>query len=111
MTDMSGSRKGGSQDPGARMSAAAEKSTDMIRNALQASQEYNSKLLEFAMANSHAAVEYFSKLGGMKTPSEFIELTTRHLREQSQVLAQQGRELAEISQKLMPRLGQTKEFS
>jgi hypothetical protein len=80
--------------------------TDLMRNVMQTTQDYNAKVMEFASANCNATVAYFSKLASVKAPSDFIELTTRHLREQTDVLRRQARELTEVTQKLMPRAGQ-----
>src|ERR1700704_680138 len=51
-----------------------KKSSTAIRGVL----DYNEKLLEFAHANSQAAVDFFRLLSGVKSPSEFIELSTQH---------------------------------
>ena len=80
--------------------------TDLIKNVMQTTQEYNAKVMEFAAANSKATLDYVSKLASVKAPSEFIELTTRHVREQSEVLTRQARELTEMTQKLLPKAGQ-----
>ena len=80
--------------------------TDLMRNVMQTTKDYNAKVLEFASTNCNATVAYFSKLTNVKTPADFIDLTTRHLREQTDVLTRQARELTEMTQKLMPRAGQ-----
>ncbi len=82
--------------------------TDLTKNVMQTTQEYNSKVMEFATANCNATVAYLTKLASVKAPSEFIELTTRHVREQSEALTRQARELTEITQKLLPKAGQVK---
>jgi hypothetical protein len=84
--------------------------TDAIRTAMQASGDYNAKLMEFAAANTHAAFEYIRKLHGTKSPSEAIELTSQHMREQTDVLTQQAKQLAELAQKLLPKIGDLKGF-
>jgi hypothetical protein len=84
--------------------------TDVIRSAMQVSADYNAKLMEFATANTQSAFEYIRKLHGAKTPSEVIELTSQHMREQTDVLTQQAKQLGELAQKLMPRLGDLKGF-
>ncbi len=80
--------------------------TDLTKNVMQTTQEYNSKVMEFATANCNATVAYLTKLASVKAPSEFIELTTRHVREQSEALTRQARELTEMTQKLLPKAGQ-----
>jgi hypothetical protein len=82
--------------------------TDLIRTAVQASQDYNTKLMEFATANTHAAFEYIRKLHGAKSPSEVIELTTGHMRQQSEVLMAQAKQLADMFQKFLPTVGEIK---
>jgi hypothetical protein len=84
--------------------------TDLIRSAVQVGGDYNAKMMEFAAANTHAAFEYFRKLHGAKSPSEAIELTTNHMREQTEILTAQAKQLAEMAQKLMPRMGDFKGF-
>jgi hypothetical protein len=84
--------------------------TDLIKTAVQASQDYNAKVMEFATANTHAAFEYIRKLHGAKSPSEVIELTSSHMREQSEVLTEQAKQLAEMVQKFLPKVGDMKGF-
>ena len=80
--------------------------TDLIKNVMQTTQEYNAKVMEYAAANCNATLAYLSKLASVKAPSDFIELTTRHVREQSEALTRQARELTEMTQKLLPKAGQ-----
>ena len=75
---------------------------DILKNAVQATQDYNAKVMEFATANTQAAFEYFRKLHGAKSPSEVIELTSTHMRQQSEVLTEQAKQLAQMVQKFMP---------
>jgi hypothetical protein len=84
--------------------------TDLIKTAVQASQDYNAKVMEFATANTQAAFEYIRKLHGAKSPSEVIELTSSHMREQSEVLTEQAKQLAEMAQKFLPKIGDLKGF-
>jgi hypothetical protein len=48
--------------------------------------EYSNKLLEFAHANSNAAFDFAQRACRVKSPSEFVELSTEHAREQTQKL-------------------------
>jgi hypothetical protein len=84
--------------------------TDLIRNAMQVSGDYNAKVMEFAAANTHAAFEYIQRLHGAKSPSEVVELTSNHMREQTEILTAQAKQLAEMAQKLLPKLGDFKGF-
>ncbi|HLL26509.1 MAG TPA: phasin family protein [Xanthobacteraceae bacterium] len=88
-----------------KMNALTENFTSVIKNAstapLQAAGEYNSKLLEFTLANSKAAFDFAQKLTSVKSPSEFLELTTKQTREHSEVLTKQSKELLAIVEKAM----------
>jgi len=114
MTDTGGVRKTRERAPaaaegaGAQMAAATQGATDLIRNALQATQDYNAKVLEFAVANANANFEYLSTLSRTTAPSDFIELTTRHMREQSDVLSRQAKELSQMAQKFLPKANDVK---
>jgi Phasin protein len=89
-----------------RVSVMPDKAaTDLMRTAMQASGDYNAKIMEFAAANTHAAFEYFRRLQGAKSPSEVVELTTTHMREQTEILTAQAKQLAEMAQKLLPKMG------
>jgi Phasin protein len=59
----------------------------------------NAKLLEFARINNEAAFNYAHELSDVRSPSEFIEITTRHAREQLAVLREQAKEVATLGQK------------
>jgi hypothetical protein len=84
--------------------------TDMVKTAMQASGDYNAKIMEFAAANTHAAFEYFRRLQGAKSPTEVVELTSTHMREQTEILTAQAKQLADIAQNLMPRMGDFKGY-
>jgi phasin len=66
--------------------AAAEEATDLLKSAYttaaNGSTDYNRKVIEIARTNAHAAFEYAYELLGVKSPSEFIELSTAHARKQ-----------------------------
>ena len=77
-----------------KMSTATAESTDLIKNsystAVKGAQDYNNKVIEFAQANTKAALDFVQKLSGVKSPSDFIELSTDHSREQFETLPAQG---------------------
>jgi phasin len=87
-----------------KMSAATAEATDLIKDscstAVQGAQAYNNKLLEFAQTNTNVAFEFAQKLLGVKSPSEFIELSTERAREQLATLTEQTKELAALAQKV-----------
>jgi phasin len=63
-------------------------------------QDYNSKVIEFSQANSKSYVEFVQKLAGVKSPSEFFEISTEHTRSQLETVAQQAKELTELARKV-----------
>jgi phasin len=88
-----------------KMSAATAEASTVIQNAgataAQGFKDSNAKVIEFARANSNAAFDYANKLLGVKSPSEFIEVSTEQARKQFEVLSEQSKELTALSQKVM----------
>jgi phasin len=87
------------------MSVATAEATDLFKNgystAVNGAQQYNNKLLEFAQANTKVGFDFAQKLMGVKSPSEFIELSTEHTRKQFQTPTEQAQDLAALGQKVM----------
>jgi phasin len=104
-----------------KISAATAEATDLIKvsysTAVKGVQDYNNKLLEFAQANTNAAFEFAQRLPGVKSPSEFVELSTERARKQLETLTEQTKELAALAQKVSLatteplKAGMTKAFS
>ena len=86
------------------MSTATAEATDLIKNsfstAIKGAQDYNTKFIEFAQTNTEAAFDFVQKLSGVKSPSDFIELSTEHSRKQLETLTEQTKELAALAQKV-----------
>jgi phasin len=84
--------------------AATTEATDLFKTScasgLKGAQDYNNKFMEFAHANTNAAFDFAQKLLGVKSPSEFMELSTEHMQTQTQMLTEQTKELAELAQKI-----------
>ncbi len=87
-----------------KMTAATTEATTLIKNsyatALQGVQDYNSKFIEFAHANTNAAFDFAQKLTDVKSPSALMELSTEHARTQLETLTEQTKELAALAQKV-----------
>jgi phasin len=87
-----------------KMNAATAEATDLIKNsysmAVKGAQDYNTKFVEFAQTNTEAALGFVQKLSGVKSPSDFIELSTDHSRKQFETLTEQTKELAALAQKV-----------
>jgi phasin len=87
-----------------KMRAATTEATALIKNsfstAVKGAQDYNTKVNEFAQTNSKVALEFVQKLLGVKSPSDVIELSTNHSRNQFETLSEQTKELAALAQKV-----------
>jgi len=87
-----------------KMSAATAEATASIKNsystAVKGVQDYNTKVIEFANANTEAALAFSKTVSGVKSPSDFIELSTKYSRKQFETLTEQTKELAELAQKV-----------
>ena len=79
---------------------AAEVMTNCCSTALKGMQEYNSKLIEFTQVNAKSHVEFLQKLAGVKSPTEFLELSTNHNRSQLERLADQAKQLTELTKQV-----------
>jgi phasin len=92
------------RDACAKAKVASEEAVDVLANvcatAAKGATEYNSKLIEIARTNNRAAFDYAHELLGVKSPSEFIELSTAHMRKQFDVASAQSNELYALAQKL-----------
>ena len=87
-----------------KFKAVAEDNTAMLETvyttASKGSTEYGLKVIEVARANTEAMFDYVEALFGVKSPSEFVELSTKHAREHFETLTGQGKELAGLAQKV-----------
>ena len=83
-----------------QMGAAAGEATNFLRDSCSATvkgtEDYGTKVLEFANANISAAVEQSRKLSSVKSPMEFFALSNEYARQQFEVLSRQAQELAAI---------------
>ncbi len=86
-----------------KMSAVTTEASSQITNsfatAVKAMQDYNIKAIEFAQANIAFAVDFTQKLSGVKSPADFIEMSTNYSRKQFETLTEQTKELTELAQK------------
>jgi phasin len=87
-----------------KMNAATTEAVDLIKNsyskAVKGMQDYNSKIIEFAHANTNAAFDFVQKLSGVNSPTAFVELWTEHARKQVETLTEQSKQLAALAQKV-----------
>ena len=63
-----------------KMSAASGQAADAMQHCYSAAvkgvQDYNNKVIEFTHANTKAAFDFAQRMSGVKSPSEFVELST-----------------------------------
>jgi len=90
------------KDSYAKAKVASEEAGELLENTYatvaKGATEYNRKLIEFARINTRAAFDYAQGLLGVKSPSEFIELTTAHARKQFDIVSAQNNELRALAQ-------------
>ena len=88
-----------------KMSAATAEASGVLKvageTAVQGFKDSNAKVLEFARTNSNAAFDYANALLAVKSPSEFVQLSTEQARKQFDVLSAQTKELTAHGQKVM----------
>ena len=68
--------------------------------AAKATRDYRAKAFELMTANVKAYLEYAKKLRKLRTPFEFIELSTDHARKQFELVMSQTAALAALSRSL-----------
>jgi phasin len=91
-------------DTKAKARAACEQAADLLENAYatvaKGAQDYNLKLIEMARTNTRAVFDYANELLAVKSPSEFIELSTARMRDQLDIVSAQNNELFALAQKV-----------
>ena len=92
------------RDACAKAKVASEEAADLFKNTYatvaNAATDYNLKLIEIFRTNTRAAFDYAHELLGVKSPSEFIELSTAHARKQYDIVSAQNKDLYALSQKV-----------
>ena len=62
--------------------------------------DFNLKLVEIVRTNTNSAFDLARQLMGVKSPSEFLELSTAHARRQFETYAEQAQQLTALAQKV-----------
>jgi len=90
--------------------AATEEAANLFQHtytaAAKGATEYNLKIIEMARINTNAAFDYAQELLGVKSPSEFVELSTARTRKQFETMTAQTKELATLAQKVAIETGE-----
>jgi phasin len=87
-----------------KMKAVSEEASGVIEGsyatATKGCADYGLKVIEAARANTNAQFDYASKLFGVKSLAEMMELSTAHFRSQYEALTAQTKELTALAQKV-----------
>jgi hypothetical protein len=78
-------------------SQSADKTTPAVAKVAD---EYRAKAFELMTANINTTLEYAQRLVTVKTPTEFVELSTSHARKQLELIIKQTADLGSIAQRL-----------
>jgi phasin len=68
--------------------------------AFEGMREYSLKVFEIARTNADLALKFAEQIVSAKSPSEMIELSTTHYRNQFEALTAQTKELVSLGQKV-----------
>jgi len=85
---------------GTATNEAAHVMQNCYSTALKGMQDYNSRVVEFTQANTKSYVEFVQRLAGVKSPSEFFEVSNDHARSQLTTLTEQAKQLAALAQQV-----------
>jgi phasin len=92
------------RDTNAKAKVACEQAADLLENTYatfaKGAQDYNLKFIEMARTNTRAAFDYAHELLDVKSPSEFVELSTARMRNQFDIVSAQNNELCALAQKV-----------
>ena len=87
-----------------KMSAASGHAADAMQHCYSAAvkgvQEYNNKVIEFTHANTKTAFDFAQRMSGVKSPSEFVELSNELAKQQLTTLTEQTKQLAALAQQV-----------
>ena len=93
------------RDACAKAKVASEQAAELFESTYEAAvkraTDYNHKLIEMGRTNTRTAFDYIDKLLAVKSPSEFIELSTAQVRKQFEVVSAQNKELCGLAQEMV----------
>ena len=92
------------RDTYAKAKVASDEAADLLQNTyatvIKGANDYNLKLFEIARTNTGAAFDYAHELLDVKSPPEFIELTTAQMCKQLDMFSAQNKELCALAQEV-----------
>ncbi len=66
--------------------------------SFKAVQDYQTRLMQFFQANAEANVRFTQKLMEARSPSDFVQFVSSHMRDRAVAMGEQAKELASLSQ-------------
>jgi len=81
-----------------QMASAANAYGGAMGATLKAMQDYQAKLMHFFQQNAEANLQLGQKLLQSRTPSDFVETMSAHMRERATMMSEQAKELASLGQ-------------
>ena len=92
------------RDTYAKAKVASDEVADLLENTYatvaKGVTDYNLKLIEMARTNTRAAFDCAHALLGVKSPSEFIDLSAAQMRKQFDIASAQNKELCALAQQV-----------
>ena len=67
---------------------------------MKGAQDYHNRLIEFMQSNANRSFELTQRLLSVKSPSEFVEVSSDHMRRQWEAFTNEATQLTELSQKI-----------
>ena len=77
---------------------AAEAMRNSCAKAVKGLQDYQNCVMEFTQTNVNRSFELAQRLLSVKSPTEFLEISADHLRRQGEIIADQAKQLTELTQ-------------
>ena len=91
------------KDTCTKAKVASDEAVDLLKNGYatvaKGATDYNLKVIDIVRTNTRAAFDYVDQLLDVKSPSEFVELSTAHMRKQFDTVSAQTKELSALAQK------------
>ena len=81
-----------------QMAQAANAYGGAMGATFKAMQDYQAKLIQFFQQNAEANLNLGQKLMQSRTPSDFVEAMSAHMRERASLMSDQAKELASLGQ-------------
>ena len=95
-------------DTNAKAKAASEAAAELLERtyttAAKDTANYNLKIIEIARTNTRAAFDYTHELLGVKSASEFIELSTAQMRKQFDIVSAQNKALCTLANEMVAKV-------